>query len=68
MIASSHVTIGPRFCLLLTTFLFIAAGATLGQPIIEGEDIVNASEELRDILYERYELQQELRDILYYIS
>ena len=33
------------------------------QPIIEGEDIVNASEELRDALYERHELQQELKHL-----
>ena len=63
MIASPHVTIGPQFCLFLTTFVFLATGATLGQPIIAGEDIVNASEELRDILYERYELQQELKHL-----
>ncbi|MEM9658213.1 MAG: DUF1592 domain-containing protein, partial [Planctomycetota bacterium] len=31
------------------------------QPVIEGEDIVAASDELREVLYERYELQQDLK-------
>ncbi len=65
MITFSHVNIRPRYSLLLVTTVlaFCPSGATLAQPIIEGEDIVNASEELRDILYERYELQEELKHL-----
>ena len=38
----------------------VSARTSVAQPIIEDEDIIKASQELRRVLYERYELREEL--------
>lgn len=52
---------GPRW-----KFLFVvlaSASATYAQPLIEGEDVVNASKQLRRLLYSRHELREELAEL-----
>lgn len=52
---------GSRF---LAVLISIALSQLVtAQPIIEGEDIIEASDELRDLLYERFELQQRLKEL-----